>query len=68
MLSFNITSVFRLFAKGKTFVYMSPCLQKFDNSRTAVARPPDGIHPKVIERGIHIPLSGVERSPLVKVI
>ncbi len=34
----------------------------------AVARPPDGIHPKVIERGIHIPLYGIERQPLVKVI
>ncbi len=36
MLSFHITSVFRLFAKGKTFVYIwSPCSQKFDNSRTS---------------------------------
>ncbi len=35
VLSFNITLVFRLFAKGKTFVYMSPCLQKFDNSCTS---------------------------------
>ncbi len=35
MLSFNITSVFRLFAKGKTFVYMSPCSKKFDNSLTS---------------------------------
>ncbi len=30
VLSFNIKSVFRLFAKGKTFVYMSPCSQKFE--------------------------------------
>ncbi len=35
VLSFYISSVFRLFAKGKTFVYMSPCSQKFDNSRTS---------------------------------
>ncbi len=35
VLSFNITSVFRLFAKGKMFVYMSPWSQKFDNSRTS---------------------------------
>ncbi len=28
-------SIFRLFAKGKTLVYMSPCLQKFDNSSTS---------------------------------
>ncbi len=35
MLSFYIRSVFRLFAKGKTFVYMPPCSRKFDNSRTS---------------------------------
>ncbi len=34
----------------------------------AVVHPVDGIHPKVIERGIHIPLYGIERPPLVKVI
>ncbi len=33
VLPFNITLVFRLFTKGKTFVYMSPCSLKFDNSR-----------------------------------
>ncbi len=27
----------------------------------AVARPPDGIHPKVIERGIHIRPYGIEK-------
>ncbi len=32
-----------------------------------VARLPDGIHPNVIERGIHIPLYGIERPPLLKV-
>ncbi len=35
VLSFYITSVFSLLVKGKTFVYLSPCLQKFDNSRTS---------------------------------
>ncbi len=35
VLSFSIRSIFRLFAKGKTFVYVLPCLQKFDNSRTS---------------------------------
>ncbi len=35
VLTFSITAIFRLFGKGKTFVYMSPYLQKFDNSRTS---------------------------------
>ncbi len=35
VLSFNSTLVFRLFAKGKTFVYMSPYSQKFDTSHTS---------------------------------
>ncbi len=34
----------------------------------AAAHPPDGIHPNVIEREIHIPLYGIERPPLLKVI
>ncbi len=29
----------------------------------AVARPPDGIHPNVIERGIHIRPYRIERRP-----
>ncbi len=29
----------------------------------AVDHPPDGIHPKVIERGIHILPYGIERQP-----
>ncbi len=32
MLSFNITSVFRLFSWGETFVYMHGMLRKSDNS------------------------------------
>ncbi len=37
MLSFNITSLLRLFAKEETFVYMYMllCSQKFDNSHTS---------------------------------
>ncbi len=35
VLSFNITYVFRQFAGGEAFVYMLPCSQKFDSSRTS---------------------------------
>ncbi len=35
VLSFNVTFVLRLFAKGETFVNMLLCSQKFNNSQTS---------------------------------